>query len=84
MPPEPEAEARAIYQLLDEEAFRQIGNLYRDVGRGYILAFAIMAVTIAAVPRPFTTMVNLRAQPGDLHGHALSGAIEQGNCRDQI
>ena len=63
----PEAEARAIYQLLDEKASSKIGNLYRDVGRRYILAFAIMAATIEAVPLPFATMPVLTA-PASLDG----------------
>lgn len=49
----PEAEARAIYQLLDrDETSKQLGNLYRDTGRRYTLAFAIIAATLAAVPLP--------------------------------
>jgi uncharacterized protein (DUF697 family)/GTP-binding protein EngB required for normal cell division len=57
----PEAEARAIYQLLDKQTGAKIGNLYRDVGRRYILAFSIMAATLAAVPLPFATMPVLTA-----------------------
>ncbi|NER31280.1 MAG: YcjF family protein, partial [Symploca sp. SIO1C4] len=57
----PEAEARAIYQLLDQEALKQIGDLYRDAGRHYMLAFAVMAATLAAVPLPFATMPVLTA-----------------------
>jgi uncharacterized protein (DUF697 family)/predicted GTPase len=76
----PEAEARAIYQLLDrDEASKQLGNLYRDVGRRYILAFAIMAATIAAVPLPFATMpvltalqVSMVTALGKLYGQILS------------
>lgn len=75
----PEAEARAIYQLLDEEAGSQIGNLYRDVGRRYMLAFAIMAATLAAVPLPFATMPVLTALQvsmvgilGKLYGQTLT------------
>jgi uncharacterized protein (DUF697 family)/predicted GTPase len=76
----PEAEARAIYQLLDrDEASKQLGNLYRDVGRRYILAFAIMAATIAAVPLPFATMpvltalqVSMVTALGKLYGQTLS------------
>lgn len=75
----PEAEARAIYQLLDEGALRQIGNLYRDVGRRYILAFAIMATTLAAVPLPFATMpvlialqVSMVGLLGKLYGQTLT------------
>jgi uncharacterized protein (DUF697 family)/predicted GTPase len=75
----PEAEARAIYQLLDSEAGRQIGNIYRDVGRRYILAFAIMAAMIEAVPLPFATMPVLTALQvsmvgllGKLYGQTLT------------
>ena len=54
----PDAEARAIYQLIDEQdqAGDQLGSLYRDVGRRYISAFAVAAATLAAVPLPFATM----------------------------
>ncbi|MFE1744762.1 GTPase family protein [Coleofasciculus sp. H7-2] len=75
----PEAEARAIYQLLDKGAGEQIGNLYRDVGRRYILAFSIMAAAIEAVPLPFATMPVLTALQvsmvgllGKLYGQTLS------------
>jgi uncharacterized protein (DUF697 family)/predicted GTPase len=75
----PEAEARAIHQLLDNEAGEQIGNLYRDVGRHYISAFAVMAATLAAVPLPFATMPVLTALQvsmvgllGKLYGQTLS------------
>lgn len=75
----PEAEARAMYQLLDQDAGQQLGNLYRDVGRRYISAFAIMAATIAAVPLPFATMPVLTALQvsmvgllGKLYGQTLS------------
>lgn len=57
----PEAEANAIHQLLDTDAGQQIGNLYRETGRRYILPFAIMAATLAAVPLPFATMPVLTA-----------------------
>ncbi|NJR16686.1 MAG: DUF697 domain-containing protein [Calothrix sp. CSU_2_0] len=59
----PEAEAAAINQLLtlDKETSAQIGNLYRDVARRYIYAFAIMAGTLAAVPLPLATMPVLTA-----------------------
>ena len=57
----PEAEAQAIYQLLDNDTGKQIGNLYRDVGRRYILAFSVIAATLAAVPLPFATMPVLTA-----------------------
>ncbi len=75
----PEAEARAIYQLLDQEAGKRIGNLYRDVGRRYMLAFAVMAATLAAVPLPFATMPVLTALQvsmvgllGKLYGQTLT------------
>ncbi|MBW4461559.1 MAG: 50S ribosome-binding GTPase [Nodosilinea sp. WJT8-NPBG4] len=77
----PEAEAQALYQLLDEqaEATNQLGNLYRDVGRHYMSAFAVMAATLAAVPLPFATMPVLTALQvsmvvllGKLYGQTLS------------
>jgi uncharacterized protein (DUF697 family)/predicted GTPase len=76
----PEAEAQAIHQLLDrEEAGKQIGNLYRDAGRRYILPFAIMSATLAAVPLPFATMPVLTALQvsmvgllGKLYGQTLT------------
>ena len=75
----PEAEARAIYQLLDGETGKQIGNLYRDAGRHYMLAFSIMAATIEAVPLPFASMPVLTALQvsmvgllGKLYGQTLT------------
>ncbi|WP_193199076.1 GTPase family protein [Nostoc sp. MG11] len=76
----PEAEAKAMYQLLDqEEVGEQIGNLYRDAGRRYILPFAIMSATLAAVPLPFATMPVLTALQvsmvgllGKLYGQTLT------------
>ncbi len=75
----PEAESRAIYQLLDKEATSQIGNIYRDVGRRYMLAFSVMAATISAVPLPFATMPVLTALQvsmvtllGKLYGQILT------------
>jgi len=75
----PEAESRAIYQLLDQGVGKQLGNLYRDVGRRYIGAFSIMAATAAAVPLPFATMPVLTALQvsmvgvlGKLYGQTLS------------
>jgi uncharacterized protein (DUF697 family)/predicted GTPase len=75
----PEAESQAIYQLLDRSAGEQIGNLYRDVGRRYMLAFAIMAATVAAVPFPVATMPVLTALQvsmvgllGKLYGQTLT------------
>jgi uncharacterized protein (DUF697 family)/predicted GTPase len=75
----PKAEANTIYQLLDEKAGEQIGNIYRDVGRRYILAFATIAATLAAVPLPFATMpvltalqVSLVGLLGKLYGQTLT------------
>jgi uncharacterized protein (DUF697 family)/predicted GTPase len=75
----PEAESQAIYQLLDRQAGEQIGNLYRDVGRRYMLAFAIMAATVSAVPLPLATMPVLTALQvsmvgllGKLYGQTLT------------
>ncbi|WNZ25750.1 hypothetical protein HJG54_24875 [Leptolyngbya sp. NK1-12] len=75
----PEAEARAIHQLLDEGVGKQLGNLYRDVGRRYMTAFSVMAATLAAVPLPFATMPVLTALQvsmvgllGKLYGQTLS------------
>ena len=64
----PEAESRAIYRLLDEqaEASRQLGNLYRETSRHYIAAFAAIAATIAAVPLPFATMPVLTTLQGSM------------------
>jgi uncharacterized protein (DUF697 family) len=77
----PEAEAQALHQLLDEqeEASQQLGSLYRDVGRHYISAFAVIAATVAAVPLPFATMPVLTALQasmvvllGKLYGQTLT------------
>lgn len=75
----PEAEARTIHQLLDGAAGEQLGNLYRDAGRHYILPFAVMAATLAAVPLPFATMPVLTALQvsmvillGQLYGQTLT------------
>lgn len=75
----PEAEARTIHQLLNGEVNDQLGNIYRDVGRRYILAFSIMAATVAAVPIPFATMpvlttlqVSLVVLLGNLYGKTLN------------
>ncbi len=62
----PEAEARAMQQLLNDTAGHALGNLYRDAGRRYILPFAVMAATVAAVPLPFATMPVLTALQGTL------------------
>ncbi|MGL5080122.1 MAG: YcjF family protein [Microcoleaceae cyanobacterium] len=75
----PEAEARTIYALLDQTAGETLGNLYRDVGRRYILAFSLIAATLAAVPLPFATMPVLTALQvsmvgllGNLYGQTLT------------
>ncbi len=77
----PEAESNAIYQLIDDQeaATTQLGSLYRDVGRRYISAFAVIAATLAAVPLPFATMPVLTALQismvgllGKLYGQTLS------------
>lgn len=75
----PEAEARAIHQLLDQEVGQELGNIYRDVARRYILAFSVIAATLAAVPLPFATMPLLTALQvsmvgllGKLYGQTLS------------
>lgn len=75
----PEAESRAIYQLLDRGVGKQLGSLYREVGRRYIGAFAAIAATVAAVPLPFATMPVLTALQvsmvgvlGKLYGQTLS------------
>ena len=79
----PEAEAKAIYQLIDEQdaASAQFGNLYKDVGRRYISAFAVISATLAAVPLPFATMPVLTALQvsmvgllGQLYGQKLSSS----------
>lgn len=75
----PEAEAKTIHQLLDNVAGERLGNLYRDVGRRYMLSFSIMAATLAAVPLPFSTMPVLTALQvsmvgllGKLYGQTLT------------
>jgi uncharacterized protein (DUF697 family)/predicted GTPase len=57
----PEAESKAIYQLLNQQAGAKLGNIYRDAGRRYILPFSIIAATLSAVPLPFATMPVLTA-----------------------
>ena len=79
----PEAEARTIHQLLDADASKQaneqLGSVYREVGRRYMLAFATIAATLAAVPLPFATMPVLTALQvsmvgllGKLYGQKIS------------
>ena len=75
----PKAEANAIYQLLDRDASEEIGNLYRDTARRYIIAFSSIAATLAAVPLPFATMpvltalqVSLVGLLGKLYGQTIT------------
>ncbi|CEJ48448.1 GTPase family protein [Umezakia ovalisporum] len=75
----PEAEAGAVYQLLDDVASQQLGDIYRDTGRRYILPFAIMAGALAAAPLPFATMpfltslqVSMVSLLGKLYGQTLT------------
>lgn len=75
----PSAEAKTIHELLDEGENSQLGNLYRDVARRYILAFSIMVATVAAVPLPFATMPVLTALEatmvavlGQLYGQTIN------------
>ena len=75
----PEAEANAIHQLLDRDASEEIGNLYRDTARRYIIAFSTIAATLAAVPLPFATMpvltalqVSLVGLLGKLYGQTIT------------
>ncbi|MGL4879997.1 MAG: GTPase family protein [Waterburya sp.] len=75
----PEAESRTIYQLLDNNASEELGNLYRDTARRYLVAFSTIAATIAAVPLPFATMpvltalqISLVGLLGKLYGQTLS------------
>ena len=75
----PEAESKTIYQLLDNTAGDELGNLYRDTARRYLVAFSTMAATLAAVPLPFATMpvltalqVSLVGLLGKLYGQTLS------------
>lgn len=77
----PEAESRTIHQLLDEKVGSELGNLYRDIARRYILAFTIMAATAAAVPFPFATMpvltaleVSMVSLLGTLYGQKISAS----------
>jgi uncharacterized protein (DUF697 family) len=75
----PEAESKAIHQLLDGQTGEKIGHLYRDVARRYILGFAIAAATLAAVPLPFATMpvltavqVSMVVMLGKLYGQTIT------------
>lgn len=76
----PEAEARLLHQLLDEAGLEtEIGGLYRETSRRYLMTFAVMAATLAAVPLPFATMpaltalqVTLVSLLGRLYGQSLN------------
>ena len=75
----PEAESRTIHQLLDNNAGDELGNLYRNTARRYLVAFSTMAATLAAVPLPFATMpvltalqISLVGLLGKLYGQTLS------------
>lgn len=75
----PEAESNTIYQLLDNNVGDELGNLYRDTARRYLVAFSTMAATLAAVPLPFATMpvltalqISLVGLLGKLYGQTLS------------
>ena len=82
----PEAEARAISQLLQMgtspvtgDSGDKIGNIYRDVARRYILPFSIAAGTVAAIPLPFADLpvltaiqVSMVGLLGKLYGQTLT------------
>jgi uncharacterized protein (DUF697 family)/lysophospholipase L1-like esterase len=75
----PEAESKTIYQLLDNSVSEELGSLYRDTARRYLVAFSTMAATLAAVPLPFATMpvltalqISLVGLLGKLYGQTLS------------
>ncbi|NJM77524.1 MAG: hypothetical protein HC852_19270 [Acaryochloridaceae cyanobacterium RU_4_10] len=76
----PHAEAQVIHQLLEQAGVGdQIGNMYRQAGRRYILPFSVMAATLAAVPLPLATMpvltslqVTMVTLLGRLYGQSLS------------
>lgn len=78
----PEAEARTIAQLInDRDLATPVGDLYREVGRRYILPFAIAAGTCAAVPLPLATMpvltgiqISMVTALGKLYGRVLTPA----------
>jgi uncharacterized protein (DUF697 family)/predicted GTPase len=81
----PEAEARAMSQLLeagtttDGDSGDKIGNIYRDVARRYILPCSIAAATVAAIPLPFADLpvltaiqVSMVGLLGKLYGQTLT------------
>jgi uncharacterized protein (DUF697 family)/predicted GTPase len=81
----PEAESRAMSQLLapgtatHTDESNQLGNIYRDVARRYILPCAIAAGTVAAIPLPFADLpvltaiqVSMVGLLGKLYGQTLT------------
>jgi uncharacterized protein (DUF697 family)/predicted GTPase len=82
----PEAEARAMSQLLEADntditgdSGDKIGDIYRDVARRYILPFSIAAGTVAAIPLPFADLpvltaiqVSMVGLLGKLYGQTLT------------
>jgi uncharacterized protein (DUF697 family)/predicted GTPase len=82
----PEAEARAMSQLLEAGSLSnggdsgdKLGNIYRDVARRYILPFSIAAGTVAAIPLPFADLpvltaiqVSMVGLLGKLYGKTLT------------
>ncbi len=77
----PDAESRAIHQLLDREGDKRLEHLYRSAGRHYIVSFATIAGIVAAVPLPFATMpvltalqISLVGLLGKLYGKELTPA----------
>lgn len=75
----PEAESKAIYQLIDKSVSDELGTLYRNTARRYLVAFSTMAATLAAVPLPFATMpvltalqISLIGLLGKLYGQTLT------------
>jgi uncharacterized protein (DUF697 family)/predicted GTPase len=82
----PEAESRAMSQLLDAgkspldgNSGDKIGNIYRDVARRYILPCSIAAATVAAIPLPFADLpvltaiqVSMVGLIGKLYGQTLT------------
>jgi uncharacterized protein (DUF697 family) len=57
----PAAEAQTIHDLLDRDWDNQLGNIYRDTARRYLVVFSAAAATLAAVPLPIATMPALTA-----------------------
>ncbi|NJL01108.1 MAG: hypothetical protein HC910_11295 [Spirulinaceae cyanobacterium SM2_1_0] len=75
----PAAEAAAIRELIAGGVATQLGSLYREAARRYILAFALAAAALAAVPLPFATMpvltslqVSMVVLLGQLYGQTLA------------